>query len=110
MLHIKALIDRAQSASKDLLDEEEDPLFPPAPHVPETEEDRAVNYGPYSRHYETLHTIGKGAFGFVKLACTKQDTKQVCILVSSYMLRLGTVNKMLYPSQIVQVNEEILNA
>ncbi|XP_053383005.1 PAS domain-containing serine/threonine-protein kinase-like, partial [Mercenaria mercenaria] len=74
----EALIDRAQSASKDPLDEEEeDPLA--KVQVPETEEDRAIKYGPYSRHYDTLHTIGKGAFGFVKLASRTRDRKQVVV-------------------------------
>ncbi|XP_060589751.1 PAS domain-containing serine/threonine-protein kinase-like isoform X2 [Ruditapes philippinarum] len=73
----EALIEKAQSASKDPLDEEEDPLV--EAHVPETEEDRAIKYGPYSKHYHTHHTIGKGAFGFVKMATSICDRKQVVV-------------------------------
>lgn len=44
----------------------------------ETEED-CVSFGPYSTHYDTLNTIGRGAFGFVKLAERKSDKQQVHI-------------------------------
>lgn len=43
----------------------------------ETEEDRAVKYGPYNENYSTLHTIGKGAFGFVKIAERISDKEKV---------------------------------
>ena len=33
--------------------------------------------GPYSEAYVTLQSIGKGAFGFVKLAKRRKDGKEV---------------------------------
>ncbi|KAL4217724.1 hypothetical protein ACF0H5_022464 [Mactra antiquata] len=91
------LQDRAQCVNADKFDEEEDPLINLSSHnlshlsshntsshnVPthpvESEEDRAIKYGPYSKTYDTLNTIGKGAFGFVKLAQRKLDNKQVVV-------------------------------
>ena len=109
-------MERAQSASKENITEEEIPPSPPvnkslsplvtksvlelplvtkpvleSPLVTkpvlelplvtkpllETEEERAINYGPYREKYETLHSIGKGAFGFVKLALRREDIKEV---------------------------------
>ena len=73
----QVLLERAHSASKDDIDEDEEhSRSGPVPHI-ETEEDRAINYGPYRKFYDTLHSIGKGAFGFVKLAQRTRDKKQV---------------------------------
>ena len=82
-------MERAQSASKENITDEEIPLSPPvnklsplvARPTVETEEERAINYGPYREKYETLHSIGKGAFGFVKIALRKEDLEEVNLLV-----------------------------
>ncbi|XP_052234562.1 uncharacterized protein LOC127847053 isoform X3 [Dreissena polymorpha] len=44
-----------------------------------TEEDKALCHGPYSILYDTQHTIGKGAFGFVKMARRRADRKEVVV-------------------------------
>ena len=107
-------MERAQSASKENITEEEIPPSPPvnkslsplvtksamesplvtrqalesplvSKPVLETEEERAINYGPYREKYETLHSIGKGAFGFVKLALRREDIKEVYLTLSKLM-------------------------
>ena len=83
-------MERARSASKENVSEMEEPASPasasqsPSNQLPsvtrsavETEEERAINYGPYREKYATLHSIGKGAFGFVKLALRRHDMKEV---------------------------------
>ena len=37
------------------------------------EEDISLSHGAYEEKYTTLQSIGKGAFGFVKMATRKQD-------------------------------------
>ena len=38
----------------------------------------STSEGGFDEHYEPLQSIGKGAFGFVKLARRKIDNEQVC--------------------------------
>ena len=37
----------------------------------------AIAEGEYEEHYDTRNSIGKGAFGFVKLATRKADGREV---------------------------------
>jgi len=46
----------------------------------ETEEEKAIKHGPYCEHYYSRQTIGKGAFGFVKIAYRRKDNKEVSVL------------------------------
>ncbi len=43
--------------------------------------------GEYSRFYETLHPLGKGAFGFVRIAQKKDDGLMVSKGVVGFYLR-----------------------
>jgi len=47
--------------------------------VMETEEEKAIKHGPYCEHYYSRQTIGKGAFGFVKIAYRRKDNKEVSV-------------------------------
>ncbi|KAL3887875.1 hypothetical protein ACJMK2_000264 [Sinanodonta woodiana] len=67
----EVLMERAQSDSKDPLQENEE--------TEETEEERIASEGPYREYYKTQHSIGKGAFGFVKLALRKTDDQEVVV-------------------------------
>ena len=46
---------------------------------PGTLEEVTACRGEYGRMYNTLKSIGKGAFGFVKLAERKADKQMVCV-------------------------------
>ena len=48
---------------------------PPASVSPQDE--IVCGFGQYEQQYDTLHSIGKGAFGFVKLARRRLDDKEV---------------------------------
>ncbi|XP_071508045.1 PAS domain-containing serine/threonine-protein kinase-like [Diadema antillarum] len=43
------------------------------------QDDKRLGQGEYERHYTTLQSIGKGAFGFVKMATQKTDNKMVVV-------------------------------
>lgn len=43
----------------------------------ESEDQTTSPPGEYEEHYDTLQSIGKGAFGFVKLARRKLDDNEV---------------------------------
>ncbi|XP_022092767.1 uncharacterized protein LOC110980418 isoform X2 [Acanthaster planci] len=43
------------------------------------DEDNSLSRGPYEEKYTTLQSIGKGAFGFVKMATRKQDGTLVIV-------------------------------
>ena len=45
--------------------------------------------GPYREIYKTTLSVGKGAFGFVKLAQRRSDCKEVCIVYSVCTLKLS---------------------
>lgn len=46
--------------------------------------------GPYRETYKTTLSVGKGAFGFVKLAQRRSDCKEVCIVYAhSNILKLS---------------------
>lgn len=75
--------DSVQMISPDVVTGGEDKLTGPLPLtqvVPPTEEAVAMD-GEYSLSYHTLQAIGKGAFGFVRLAQRKEDNHVVCTWV-----------------------------
>ena len=41
-------------------------------------DEKSPGRGRYDERYVTLDSIGKGAFGFVKLAKRKSDNREVC--------------------------------
>ena len=77
----------------------------------ETEEDRAINYGPYSEKYETLHSIGKGAFGFVKLALRRHDLEKVHVFHNLICRITKSTKCPVYPAktQISLQSDQILH-
>ncbi|KAK3579787.1 hypothetical protein CHS0354_022096 [Potamilus streckersoni] len=71
----EVLMERTQSDSKDPLKEPQETV-----DSEETEEERIASEGPYRDYYRTLQSIGKGAFGFVKLALRKVDGQEVLFI------------------------------
>nr|KAG5710810.1 hypothetical protein BaRGS_026961 [Batillaria attramentaria] len=83
------LQDQANSESK--IEETEEPpahqSFTTTPKAaadddqdgPENEEIVAAGAGDYSREYTTLSSIGKGAFGFVRVGMRRSDKKEVVV-------------------------------
>ena len=47
------------------------------------EEEKSPGRGLYDLHYETMDSIGKGAFGFVKMGIRKMDGQEVGALMDN---------------------------
>ena len=58
---------------------------PHTPSLPQHSEEIVAMCGEYSLNYDTLRPVGKGAFGFVKLAQKKDDKSLVCQRNNSHM-------------------------
>ena len=63
-------------------DEKEDPVEEARPDSSApllTSQELNAICGPYEEKYDTRASIGKGAFGFVKMAKRRRDGKEVCM-------------------------------
>ena len=60
------------------------PSDPTSPHPRQQQDEQVAEEGEYSNQYDTLRPIGKGAFGFVRMAQRKDDGTAVRENVHKY--------------------------
>lgn len=58
-------------------------LYPLTPQGQAQSEEIVAIEGEYALNYETLHPLGKGAFGFVKVAKKLDDNQLVCTVTAT---------------------------
>ena len=85
--------------------EKEESSAEPSPRAPSaaplmSSAELAAMRGPYEENYETLASIGKGAFGFVKLGKRRKDGREVCS--TSILVPLQITRKCFIANNLVE--------